>query len=76
MRDNNHTITLTSPTSTSLLGIMNEQTYIIVNDKIIGNKKYNATYLTLFITESSNSLLEALVEIKMFFLLININEKP
>ena len=44
--------------------------------KIIGIKKYNATYLTLFITESINSVLESLVAINIFFLLTNINEKP
>ena len=62
--------------STSLFGIINEQIYIITNDKIIGRKKYNAIYFTLFKTESINSLFESLVEIKIFFLLINIRDIP
>ena len=71
-----HTFTLISPTSTSPVGIIKEHTYIIKNDKIIGKRKYNATYLTLFKTESINSLFESLVAIKIFFLLMKIKERP
>ena len=66
--NNIHTFTLISPTSTSPLGIINEHTYIIINDKIIGKRKYNAKYLTLFKRDNINSLFESLVAIKIFFL--------
>ena len=74
--ENIHTFTLISPISTSPFGIMKEHIYIIRNDKIKGVIKYNATYFTLFKTDSTNSLFVSPEANKIFFLLSKIKVMP